>query len=576
MTGATVLTRFTADTKDFDSKTKKVAASVSSIAKGVIAATGVTKALGAAWAAVTKNMDSAIDRFDVLNNFPKVMSNLGIGADEAQKSIDTLSEKLVGLPTTLQDGALAVQRLTSKNGDIKKSTDLFLAMNNAILAGGASSQVQASAIEQLSQAYAKGKPDMMEWRSIMTAMPAQLKQVATAMGYVNADELGVALREGSVSMDEFMDTIDRLNKEGLEGFQNFEEQARNATGGIRTAITNMNSRIAAGVTEAIKSIDEALASTPIGGIAKMFETIGSTMKLNIANLGVELGNLLKGIFSGEMSFTEVGETIASKLGEALLNALTKLNSKLPGFIKNFFEVLTGIITGLTPYLPSIIKALLDGAILIITTLADQMPVILPPLIDAIVQIVPLLIDYLPLFISAGAKLIGALLEGLIKSIPSLLRGTKNVANSVVDVFKSIPGMLWDVGVNIVKGLWNGMAGIKDWVISKVKGMGKSILNGLKSVLGIHSPSTEFALVGKYSVLGYTEALDKMDSEVQKQIAETFGLSPEISPNNSMHYSPTVQVYNNVDIQQDPLGQMVSNIKTFSGGAKNDYNYGAGV
>ena len=53
------------------------------------------------------------------------------------------------------------------------------------------------------------------------------------------------------------------------------------------------------------------------------------------------------------------------------------------------------------------------------------------------------------------------------------------------------------------------------------------------------------------------------------------MSPNLNPSSSMHYSPNVNVYNNVDVRQDPLGQMVNNIKTYSGGAKNDYNYGAG-
>lgn len=51
---------------------------------------------------------------DTLNNYPKVMSNLGIATEDAQKSINKMSEKLSGLPTTLDEGALAVQRFTSK------------------------------------------------------------------------------------------------------------------------------------------------------------------------------------------------------------------------------------------------------------------------------------------------------------------------------------------------------------------------------------------------------------------------------------------------------------------------------
>ena len=40
------------------------------------------------------------------------------------------------------------------------------------------------------------------------------------------------------------------------------------------------------------------------------------------------------------------------------------------------------------------------------------------------------------------------------------------------------------------------------VINKVKNLAKGILNSMKSALGIHSPSTEFAILGKFSVLGY--------------------------------------------------------------------------
>ena len=118
--------------------------------------------------------------------------------------------------------------------------------------------------------------------------------------------------------------------------------------------------------------------------------------------------------------------------------------------------------------------------------------------------------------------------------------------------------------------------MKDWVVEKVKGIGKSILSGLKGILGIKSPSKEFAIIGRYSILGYTEALDDMQSDVQKQVAETFSISPQLSASSGMHFSPNIINNNYVDIQQDPLGQMVNSIKTYSGGAKNDFNYGAGL
>lgn len=84
---------------------------------------------------VTSQLDSAISRFDTLNNYTKVMSNLGISEDAANKSRERLSEGLKGLPTTLNDAVVSVQKFTSANGNVEASTEMYLALNNAILAG---------------------------------------------------------------------------------------------------------------------------------------------------------------------------------------------------------------------------------------------------------------------------------------------------------------------------------------------------------------------------------------------------------------------------------------------------------
>ena len=639
MNGATVLTRFTADTKDFDSKTKNVNASISSIAKGVLAATGITKAFSVAWDMVRNSIDGAVSRYDTMNNFPKVMSNLGIAADDAQKSIDKMSDKLMGLPTTLDEGALAVQRFTSANNDIKKSTDMFLAVNNAILAGGAGAAIQSSALEQLSQAYAKGKPDMMEWRTLMTAMPAQLKQVATAMGYVNADALGEALREGDESMDEFMDTIIELNTKGLDGFQNFEEQARNSTNGIQTALKNMKSRTVQGVTAMIDAVDKGLQDAKLGNIATVLENIGNFFRDNLKKLApyvtqfiiklAEIGNWinknqewLKAIIVPLVTFITTFGLIAKVIAivKGVSAAIGVLNAVL---LANPIGLVIAAITALIAifvYLWNHCEGFrnfwiglwngIKSAAIVVIDWFKSIPEKVSKFVDSIINF----ISNLPYYIGyAIGWIVGKLIIFWTQDVPNFINGVidwfkqlpgkiwevitnvvskigqwfsdmwnkaktevPKLINNIVNWFKELPGKMLDIGKNIVSGIWDGIQNRADKFKKDVKGFFKGIVSGVKDALGIHSPSKEFAIIGKYSVLGYTEALDKMDSEVQKQIAQTFGLSPEISPNNSMHYSPTVQVYNNVDIQQDPLGQMVSNIKTFSGGAKNDYNYGAGV
>lgn len=298
-----------------------------------IIALGIGKLIGS-------QMDEAVSRLDALNNFPKVMSNLGISNEDAQASMKRLSDALIGLPTTLDSATQSVQRFASANGNVKASTEMFLALNNAILSGGASTEIQKSALEQLSQAYAKGKPDMMEWRTAMTAMPAQLKQVGIAMGYADASQLGEALRTGKVSMDEFMVKITELNKKGLNGFQSFEEQARNSTGGVATSITNVKTALTRGLADIMNAIGQSNIAGFFNGIAKAINTVipyitgfvkacvwavssisslfGKSTKKNVDNTTKSLGNL-----------GASGGSTASDLDKATGSA-KKLNKELHG------------------------------------------------------------------------------------------------------------------------------------------------------------------------------------------------------------------------------------------------------
>ena len=191
----------TANANDFKKEITKVNSNISSLSKSAsksgssltgsfLKANVFAKLLGTAVKVVANNLGDAVSRLDTLNNYTNVMSNLGVDAQDAEDSIQRLSDKLTGLPTTLDSAVSSVQRFTSANGNVKASTDMFLALNNALLAGGAPLETQKQALEQLTQAYSRGKPELEEWKSAMTVMPAQLKQVAQYMGFASADALG--------------------------------------------------------------------------------------------------------------------------------------------------------------------------------------------------------------------------------------------------------------------------------------------------------------------------------------------------------------------------------------------------
>lgn len=69
------------------------------------------------------------------------------------------------------------------------------------------------------------------------------------------------------------------------------------------------------------------------------------------------------------------------------------------------------------------------------------------------------------------------------------QAARDLFNSIVNIIRNLPNEMANIGKNLVYGIWNGINNAKQWVLDKIKGFGKSVVDGIKSVFGIHSPST---------------------------------------------------------------------------------------
>ncbi|MBO7712726.1 MAG: tape measure protein [Methanobrevibacter sp.] len=594
--GGNIIYKFTGDKSGLDSTTKTVNSGFKGMTSSMLAANLATKAVATGFNMIKSNATAATSRLDTMKNFPKVMSNLGISTKEAQKSIDKMSDKLLGLPTTLDAGALAVQRFASKNGDVKKSTDIFLALNNAILAGGTSADIQANALEQLSQAYAKGKPDMMEWRAMQTAMPAQLKQVAQAMGYVDAAMLGEAVRakDGEKEFSRMIDTMLRMNTEGVEGFKSFEEQARNSTGGLITSITNMKSRIAGGLADLFDAINYRMEKLGLGSLADNIAGIGTKVKKALDYVA----KLIKGEITAQDFGKEVGGLIAK--------IRTKIAQNLPIIIKAGIELLLGMLKGMVEKFPEIVKATIGLIITIANTIIDNIDTIINSGVEIILAIADGILENIDKIIDAGitiiiklinkltdqdtlnklgeaaGKIVVALTFALIKAAPKVIEAAYTIAMKILQELLKLPGKMVGVGRNIIAGIWQGITERANKLARDLQNWADGLVKRLKKNLKIGSPSKLFANeIGRWIPEGVALGITANTDSVYKAMSElndlsNYGLSPQLTGSMNNHYSPSVAVTNNIDVSTDPLGQTVKKIKTFSGGAKNDYNYGMGV
>lgn len=328
--------------------------------KNIVAGLGITKIIGKAFNLITSNMDSAIKRIDTLNNFPKVMSNLGISSEDSTKAIKKLSDGLKGIPTKLDDASLAVQRFTSINNDVNKSTDYFLAFNNALLAGGASAEVQANALEQLSQMYAVGTVDAQAWRSVQTAMPAQLQQVAESLGYTSTAVGGDfynAMKSGKVSMEAFMNQIVKLNSEGTGQFASFAEQAKSATGGIQTSIDNAKTAVSRGVADIITAINQGLQDNEFGSIADIISDKGKKIENTLKTIAAEIPKVISWINQNKDALISLAGIITTVIGAYEVYKATLLIIKGIQIAQSVFNTVSAFVS-LIPAIKSAKDAML--------------------------------------------------------------------------------------------------------------------------------------------------------------------------------------------------------------------------
>lgn len=139
--------------------------------------------------------------------------------------------------------------------------------------------------------------------------------------------------------------------------------------------------------------------------------------------------------------------------------------------------------------------------------------------DMITKFVAYATEKLPEVLKLGIQLIVSLVKGLAQNLPELLRGTLALVDTIISAFlDSLPDII-EVGKDIVRGLWEGIKAMASWIGEKVSGFVGGLVDGVKGVLGIHSPSRVFAGIGQNMALGLGQGFERQMQSVTAGIQD---------------------------------------------------------
>lgn len=562
MNGGEVIFKFKGDDKDLEKKTN-----------------GVTGKLKASTIAIGNLMSSAIEKVG--------SSLLGLGKDALQGVAD-LEQNIGGVETLFKDSADTVIENSKKaymtaGIDANKYMEQITSFSASLLQSLGGDTAEAAKVGDMAiQDMADNSNKFgTAIENIQNAYQGFAKQ-----NYTMLDNLKLGYGGTKTEMERLLSDAEKISGvhydiSNLNDVFNAIHVIQGELDVTGTTAKEASTTISGSINSAKSAFSNFLSGA--GGIEEVISTF-TTAGTNISNAIIKMAPQ---IITGLTTLLNNLIPLIGPLLQAVLPALIQgtstlimgLVQALPGIIQILMGMLPTIIQELANMLPVILTSLIQGLVMIIQALAEQLPTLIPVIIDAILSTIPILIDNLPLFIEAGFKLLGGLIAGILNALPILLARAQEIVVDVIEYFKGMPRMMWDCGKNLIQGLWNGIKSAKDWVLDKIAGIGNSIMKKIRGIFGVHSPSTEFAWIGKMNMVGLEKGMEDMKGQVNSTVSgmfdDMFSLSPSLYGSSSTNLSPQVNVVVNNNMEQDPLGQMVNNIKTFSGGSKNDYNYGMG-
>lgn len=215
--------------------------------------------------------------------------------------------------------------------------------------------------------------------------------------------------------------------------------------------------------------------------------------------------------------------------EIILALVDGFMDAIPTLIEVIPDIIANLVTAIIVNAPKLIEA----SIALILSLADGLIKALPELVAAIpnliIALVEGILDHLDEIILAGVKVTGALIKGLIKAIPDIIMAIPRVISSIVDTFLDFDWL--GLGKNIVEGIIDGFVEMWNDFKNTVHDAVTGVVDEVKDILGIASPSKVFAGIGGYMAEGLGQGFDKEFSSVKRGIQSqldfgtmTFGMS----------------------------------------------------
>ena len=376
-----------------------------------------TAAVGTAAAGITALTKSAVDNYAEYEQLVGGVDTLFKDASQKVQQYAADAYKTSGMSANdymANATAFSASLISSLGGDTEKAAEYA---NRAMVSMSDNANKMGSNIDSIVQTYqslARGNFAMLDNLKLgYGGTKAELERlIKDAASYTDIQKkMGITVDASSMSFDNIVNAIAVVQgKLGIAGAT--AEEAGTTIEGSVNSMKAAWANLVTGIAD-----ENADMEGLIGNFVDSIVTVGGNLLPRIEQIFLGIGTLI--------------EKLAPVIGEALPQLISTV---LPSLLNAGFSLLTGLVDGIMDNL----DALIEAAFQVIDMLLDG------------------IIDNLPRIVTMGIELIGKLAVGLIRAIPSLVSKVPELIGALAHGFVDFSGKVVEIGINLVKRLWDGI------------------------------------------------------------------------------------------------------------------------
>ena len=631
--GGKVVYQFVGDKTNLDSTMKSIGSGFSKLGSTMVnVVSTLTKALATSTVALTT---FGVNYNAQMETYQAGLETLLGSSEKAISTMEQIKEDARTTPFDVSGLTQANRLLISTGISAEEARETILALGDAVSAsGGGNDELQRMSVN-LQQIKNAGKATALDIRQFAYAGINIYQLLADYTGKtteevkdmeISYEVLSGALKQASKEGGKFYNAMNKQSKTLKGQISNLKDGFSMLAGSLSEPVFNyIKDNILPGINDEIDNLNQMIGEKGIGGtlehlIDKIIKAIPGAIDKIVAFIdknGSKIIDKIVDIVSGLLqAIIPKLPAIFNSLLELAIELVSRLSEEIPVLLPMVVDAVIKLIEGLVTHLPEILEALgkvflgIAGGLESIAGGDGQ--AFYKAFVGGIengyendedfwTRMQTYYDNHKSVFAEIGTTLgdflyehfSGAIIDSILNfnwddPIRSIIAGFNyylvkretevfNIGKTIIDwICDGIKSVNWD---EIVNGIINGLKEKVSKRYSNIFSIGTSIafpmLAGVQQVLGIHSPSKKFEWIAEMSIQGYEDGINDAKDKLSDSLNGIFGLSPNMITNASANLSPNIVVnnVNNISMKQDPLGQMVNDIKNFSGGAKNDYNYG---